>query len=172
MKRPGVTTLVLAAFLLLTSFRGKKISNAAYYIIVDKSDYELTLFDSEKWLVIYPVVFGNDDQGDKLYEGDRRTPEGSFQVVSKRPHDKWDKMMMLNYPTAADYAKFNQRKAAGLIPSGARIGGSVGIHGTWPVDSSIDRMKNWTLGCVSLKNEDVDDLYRRIGVGTQVTIRR
>jgi hypothetical protein len=38
-----------------------------YTIVVDKSDYEMSVFDEEgKWLVTYPVVFGNKNQGDKM----------------------------------------------------------------------------------------------------------
>jgi murein L,D-transpeptidase YafK len=168
-----ISILAVAAVMLMSSFRSKKLSNAPYTIMVDKSDYELTLFDTEKWLVIYPVVFGNNDQGDKMIEGDRKTPEGSFTIISKRVHEKWDRMMMLNYPTQESYEKFNRRKASGVLPSNARIGGSIGIHGTWPKnDEVIDKTKNWTLGCVSMKNEDVEDLYSKVGVGTRVIIRQ
>jgi lipoprotein-anchoring transpeptidase ErfK/SrfK len=81
--------------------------------------------------------------------------------------------MALNYPTAADVEKFNQRKAQGLIPKSAKIGGDIGIHGTWPhEDYAIDKFQNWTLGCISLKNEHVEQLYSMISVGTKITIQR
>ncbi|MGN6166026.1 MAG: L,D-transpeptidase family protein, partial [Flavisolibacter sp.] len=32
--------------------------------------------------------------------------------------------------------------------------------------------KNWTDGCISLKNGDVEDLYNYIPIGTPVTIRK
>ena len=32
------------------------------------------------------------------------------------------------------------------------------------------RGKDWTRGCVALSNSDIDDLFRRVGVGTPVTI--
>lgn len=143
------------------------------YIIIDKSDYELQIFDDEGWYATYPVVFGSKDLNDKLMEGDRRTPEGSFRIASKRPHEKWDKMMLLNYPTPADIEKFNQRKARGIVPSNAKIGGGIGIHGTWPRDEmAVDRYQNWTNGCISMKREQVEEIYSLIPVGTNVTIRR
>jgi lipoprotein-anchoring transpeptidase ErfK/SrfK len=81
--------------------------------------------------------------------------------------------MGLDYPTQESLAKFNQRKQRGEIPSNASPGGGVGIHGTWPHDDyMIDNYKNWTNGCISLKNEDVEDLYTYISVGTPVTIRK
>ena len=57
-----------------------------YYIIVDKSDYELKVFDKEGWYATYPIVFGSKDLSDKMKEGDKRTPEGNFKVVLKKIH--------------------------------------------------------------------------------------
>ncbi|MBE7172324.1 MAG: L,D-transpeptidase [Williamsia sp.] len=143
------------------------------YIIIDKSDYELQIFDDQGWYATYPVVFGSKDLNDKLMEGDRRTPEGSFRIASKRPHEKWDKMLLLNYPTPADIEKFNQRKAQGIVPPNAKIGGGIGIHGTWPRDEmAVDRYQNWTNGCISMKRDQVEEVYGLVPVGTSVTIRR
>lgn len=147
--------------------------NGTPYIVIDKSDYELQIFDDEGWYATYPVVFGSKDLNDKMVEGDRRTPEGSFVIVSKRPHEKWDKMLLLNYPTPADIEKFNERKSRGQIPANARIGGGIGIHGTWPRDEMVvDQYQNWTNGCISMKRDQVDEIYSFIPVGTKVTIKR
>lgn len=143
------------------------------YIIIDKSDYELRVYDDNGWYATYPVVFGSKSLDDKMLEGDRKTPEGTYHIASKRPHEKWDRMMLLDYPTKADYAKFNERKAKGLIPRSAKIGGGIGIHGTWQRDDmAVDFFQNWTNGCVSLKNDEVEELYAIIPVGTPVTIQR
>ena len=134
-------------------------------IVIDKSDYELNVYDEEGWYATYPVVFGNKDLGDKLMEGDKRTPEGNFKIISKRPHEKWHKMLMLDYPNKESWMKFKQRKAKGEIPRTARIGGGIAIHGTWPNDNLVvDDFTNWTQGCVSLRNEDLDELEGRISV--------
>jgi lipoprotein-anchoring transpeptidase ErfK/SrfK len=143
------------------------------YIIIDKSDYELSLYDDKGWYATYPVVFGNSSLSDKKMEGDKNTPEGIFHIASKRIHDKWDRFMALDYPTKESWDKFNQRKSSGEIPVSAKIGGGIGIHGTWPhEDFQIDRYKNWTMGCISMKNEDVEDLYKYVPVGTKIIIRR
>lgn len=143
------------------------------YIIIDKSDYELNVYDAKGWFATYPVVFGNSSLDDKKMEGDRNTPEGTFHIVSKKVHDKWDRFMALDYPTRESYERFRLRKMRGEIPTNARIGGGVGIHGTWPHDDYIiDRYKNWTMGCISMKNIDVEDLYSYVPTGTRVTIRK
>ena len=142
------------------------------YILVIKSKYELQVFDKEGWYATYPAVFGNKTLEDKMMQGDRKTPEGIYHIVSKRPHEKWDKIMDLDYPTAADLEKFNDRKAKGLIPRNARPGDGIAIHGTWPHDDmTVDNYQNWTNGCVSIKCEDMDELYRITPVGTKVIIQ-
>ncbi|WEK36605.1 MAG: L,D-transpeptidase [Candidatus Pseudobacter hemicellulosilyticus] len=143
------------------------------YVIVDKSDYELQIYDEEGWYATYPVVFGSKDLSDKMMEGDRKTPEGSFRIVSKKPHQKWHKMLMLDYPNKDSWDKFNQRRNNGQIPRSAGIGGGIAIHGTWPNDNIVvDGFTNWTNGCVSLKNEDLDELDEFLPIGTKVIIRR
>jgi murein L,D-transpeptidase YafK len=163
----------------LTAYKVSKAKRASVVpvypvrIIVDKSDYELHVYDSKGWFATYPVVFGTNTLADKRMEGDKCTPEGTFTIVSKRPHEKWCRMMLLNFPTSADVAKFKERKMRGEIPKNASLGGGIGIHGTWPHDDfMIDRYKNWTNGCISLKNEDIQELYSYIQVGTSITIKR
>lgn len=142
-------------------------------IVIDKSDYELNVYDAQGWYATYPVVFGNNPLLDKKMEGDRCTPEGSFKIIAKKPHEKWSRFMLIDYPNQESLQKFNERKQRGEIPKNASPGGGVGIHGTWPhEDFIIDRYKNWTLGCISLKNADVLELYSYIPAGTAVTIKK
>lgn len=151
----------------------KTMPVGAVRIVIDKSSYELYVYDTKGWFATYPVVFGNNSLADKKMEGDKNTPEGEFKIENKRIHDKWDRYLGLNYPTKESWEKFRLRKQRGEIPSGASPGAGVGIHGTWPHDDyMIDRYKNWTNGCISLKNEDVEDLYSYVPVGTPVTIRK
>ncbi len=143
------------------------------YIIIDKSDYELHVYDDKGWYATYPVVFGSTSLDDKQMEGDKKTPEGNFKVISKKLHAKWDRFIMLDYPTKESLEKFKERKQRGEIPKNATVGGGVGIHGTWPhEDYQVDKYKNWTNGCIALKNEDVEEIYAYIPVGTRVTIRK
>lgn len=142
-------------------------------IIIDKSDYELSVYDAKGWYATYPVVFGNGSLADKKVEGDRNTPEGSFRIINKRVHDKWDRYMGLDYPTAESMARFRQRQANGEIPRNASPGGGIGIHGVFPhEDFVVDRFKNWTNGCISMKNSDVEEIYSFIPLNTPVMIRK
>ncbi|MDE3237040.1 MAG: L,D-transpeptidase [Bacteroidota bacterium] len=174
MKRFASLSMLLCAVAALTSFRSKEAGPADFYIVIEKHTYEMQVYDADNtWLISYPVVFGNKDLGDKMVQGDRKTPEGTFHISSKRIHPKWSRFLALDYPNAESYAKFNERKAEGLIPSNAKIGGEIGIHGTWPnEDFAVDQYQNWTEGCISTKNEYIRDIFSKIPVGTKVVIRR
>lgn len=144
-----------------------------YYIIVDKSEYELYVYDDEGWYATYPVVFGSKDLSDKMREGDRKTPDGNFKVILKKIHPKWGPELLLDYPNNVSYQKFTDRKTKGLIPKAARIGDGIAIHATRPQEEwTVDVLQNWTDGCVSVKYTEMKDLYSYIPVGTPVTIRQ
>jgi murein L,D-transpeptidase YafK len=144
-----------------------------YYIIVDKSEYELYVYDDEGWYATYPIVFGSKDLSDKMREGDKRTPDGSFKVVLKKIHNKWGPELLLDYPNPTSMQKFNERKAKGLIPKTAKIGDGIAIHATRPQEEwTVDNFYNWTDGCVSVKYTEMKDLFSYIPVGTPVTIRQ
>lgn len=144
-----------------------------YYIIVDKSDYELKVYDDEGWLATYPVVFGSNDLRDKYMEGDKRTPEGKFKVLLKKIHPKWGPELLLDFPNKETMKKFEERKEEGLVPRTARPGSGIAIHATRPEEEwTVDYYQNWTDGCVSLKYTEAKDLYSYIPAGTPVTIQK
>ena len=144
----------------------------SYYIVIDKSDYELKVFDEEGWYATYPVVFGSNDQGDKIKAGDKRTPNGQYTIIVKKIHPKWGPELLLDYPNREDSIKFQQRKSAKLISMNDKIGNGIAIHGTRPQEEwTIDNNYNWTDGCISLKYSEMKDLYSYISIGTKVTIR-
>lgn len=144
-----------------------------YYIIIDKSDYELKVYDDEGWYATYPIVFGSKDLGDKMKEGDKRTPDGNFKVILKKIHPQWGPELLLDYPNEETLHRFNERKAKGLIPKSARPGNGIAIHATRPQEEwTVDNYYNWTDGCISAKYTEMKDLYSYIPVGTPVTIQQ
>ena len=144
-----------------------------YYIIISKKNYELRVYDDQGWYATYPCVFGSNDFRDKYMAGDKRTPEGNFKISVKRNDSKWKYEMLLDYPNQESYKKFDERKAEGVIPRNAQIGGCIAIHATRPQEEwTVDYYQNWTDGCVSLKYSEAADLYSYIPVGTPVTIEK
>ena len=146
------------------------INSSQTSILIEKSKYRLTLYYNQQSIKSYPVVFG-DPVGDKLREGDRKTPEGIFKLRDLYPHPEWSKFLWIDYPNATSRQKHCQARSQGTIPPNVGIGGEVGIHGV-PAgrDAWIDQRVNWTLGCPALKNQDVDEIYAVVQVGTTVEI--
>lgn len=119
----------------------------------------------------YPVVFGSNPVDDKRMQGDRCTPEGNFSVRDLYPHKKWNKFIWLDYPTEDSWRKHKAAKQSGDIPASAAIGGEIGIHGVEKgYDYAIDHKMNWTLGCISMKNAHLDEIFPLIKKGTRVEI--
>lgn len=150
----------------------KAIEESPYYIIVDKSDYELKVYDDEGWYATYPIVFGSKDLGDKMKEGDKKTPNGNYTIILKKINRQWGPELLLDYPNPTNVQLFNERKQKGVIPKNARIGAGIAIHATRPEEEwTIDNFYNWTDGCVSVKYTEMKDLFSYIPVGTKVTIK-
>ncbi len=140
-------------------------------ILVCKQARRLTLYQGIHPVKTYPVVLGGNPVADKLCQGDKCTPEGVYRVVTKFDHPKWHKFILLDYPNTQNWLKFAEAKKRGKVPLDADIGGEIGIHGTED-DLKNLRGENWTLGCVSLTNKDVEDLYPLVGHDTLVVIKR
>ncbi len=144
------------------------------WIKIDKSKRRLRLYEGEQVIRQYPVVFGADPSWPKLYEGDKRTPEGEYHIVKKYPHPYWSKFMLLDYPNVVNEEVYAWSRAHRLLPERGGgvpgIGGAIGIHGA--EDESKNRRNiDWTLGCISLFNKDVDELYDMVPIGTRVVIQ-
>lgn len=150
---------------------GEIIDKSKTSILIEKSKYRLTLYYDKKPVKSYPVVFGSAPEGDKFKEGDRKTPEGIYRIKDLYPHPSWSKFIWLDYPNAASWRKHLQAKMDGKISWLNTVGGEVGIHGVpQGNDELINDRNNWTWGCPSMKNSDVDELYGVVKVGTLVEI--
>lgn len=149
------------------------INENSIFVLIDKSDYKLTILADTLVIKEYPVVFGGNPKDDKRMQGDECTPEGTFYLISKYPHKSWSKFIWINYPTADSWKKHKQAKKDGKIPNDAKIGGEIGIHGVPNgANSLIDLKHNWTLGCISLKNKDVNEIYPHINETTKIVIEK
>lgn len=142
-------------------------------IVVDKGCRTLNLYRYGRLVRSYPMVFGR-KPGRKLHEGDKRTPTGLYMIIDKDHHKRWSRFMRLDYPTAHDVGRYWQHVSVGAVPKRAKgyagVGGAIGIHGT--DNEAFNRVGiNWTLGCISLFNYDVRELYTLVSVGTLVYIK-
>jgi len=150
-----------------------EINQRDIFVLIDKSDYKLTLKTDQYILKEYPAVFGGNPEDDKRMEGDQCTPEGTFKIRDRYPHKNWSKFIWIDYPNDSSRIKFYNAKKDGKIPNDARIGGEIGIHGVpESYEYAIAMKYNWTLGCISLKNDDINEIYKVVKIGTKIIIRK
>jgi hypothetical protein len=158
------------------------IGREGLWLLVDKQARTLSLYSGRDAVKTYPIALGTDPVRDKEREGDGRTPEGDFVITEALDRDLAPKYgarsLLLSYPTAKDAArglrqKLCDREQAEAIvaaaragrtpPQGTPLGGSIRIHG-----GGVGR--DWTLGCIALRDADVEELYRYVGAGTRVRV--
>lgn len=144
-------------------------------IVVYKARRSLALYRFGNFYREYPVVLGMNPEGRKRHAHDARTPEGLYHVVKKRPHERWQYFLDLDYPNDKDRRIYTEEKSAGRIPdedgSPFAIGGSIGIHGNDRADQQAAGI-DWTKGCIALEPADIAEIEALTPVGTPVWIVR
>ena len=123
-------------------------------VVVRKSKFTLELI-TPGGTRVFPVGIGsNPDGADKMAEGDCRTPEGEFRVVSIEDSTDWD------YEGERVYGPLFLRLDC------SRWEG-IGIHGT--NEPELIGTKS-SLGCVRLRNDDLLVVAASVTVGDRVRI--
>lgn len=136
--------------------------NGGTAIVVTKIDKSLAIYKDGKLIRTYEIGLGRNGFRNKLHSGDGATPEGRYRVVKKLPRSQFHKALLLDYPNNEDMRAFIRAKRSGVISRKAAIGDLIEIHG-----GGKDGM---TLGCVSLEDRDMDEVFEVISFGTPVTI--
>jgi len=134
-------------------------------ILVEKGKRLLHVYSNEEKLVTYPISLGRNPQGDKKCQGDNKTPEGLYVLDWRNPQSCCYKSFHISYPDASDRAE-----AAQL---GCSPGGDIMIHGIsngmgWI--GRFHRLVDWTSGCISVTDEEMEQLWQRVPVGTPIEI--
>lgn len=143
-----------------------RLSRGQKVILIDKYAHSCAVYQSGKPIKTFDAELGINWMGDKRRKGDKATPEGIYRVTQKKEgaRTKFYKALLINYPNDEDRKRIAAEKKDGTLSSHADIGGLIEIHGHG--GKGID----WTDGCVALKNNDMDALFRLIGNGTPVII--
>lgn len=128
-------------------------------IVVMKSDRMMYLMHHEEVLEAYEFELGFAPVGDKVEEGDGRTPEGSYVIDRRNPNSEYFLSLGISYPNEDDIAEAEE---LGVSP-----GGDIFIHGT---TRPFRRIEDWTAGCIAVTNREMREIYSMVGVGTVIDI--
>ncbi len=129
-------------------------------IVVQKDQRRMYLLHNQTVLKAYDIDLGFAPVGHKSVRGDGRTPEGSYIINRRNPNSSFHLSIGLSYPNEEDVAV---AKALGENP-----GGDIFIHGA---RTRLDRKgPDWTAGCISVSNREVEDIYAMVRLGTQIDL--
>lgn len=158
-----ILILLLFAALIATA---RAVPDKADRILIEKSERRMTLYSGDAALKTYKIALGFAPVGDKMKEGDGKTPEGRYRISHKNPKSQFHLSLKISYPDKADRAA---ARAAGVNP-----GGDIFIHGTpgtSGVPAALVSRRDWTLGCIAVSNDEIEEIWRLVDVGTTVEIR-
>ncbi|HEX7957693.1 MAG TPA: L,D-transpeptidase [Pyrinomonadaceae bacterium] len=147
-------------------------------VVVEKGARRLKLYAGGELVRVRRVALGFEPAGDKVRQGDGRTPEGEFYVCMKNEKSKFYLSLGLSYPnredaerglrdgliTRAQSDSIMRSLKAGRCPAwNTALGGEIFIHGGGTA-------ADWTWGCVALENPEIKELFDALPAGTPVRI--
>lgn len=157
------------------------------WILVDTGAMTLSVLQGNTVTRVYRnISIGRAGTTSTKKRRDGKTPLGEFHIVRMTTDTPFHRFFGLDYPNLAraerarqagtinqtQYAAISQAiKTKQIPPQDTALGGYIGIHGIGEGSVAIHEDFNWTYGCVALTNAQIDDLSKRIQIGTKVIIR-
>src|ERR1700691_1338232 len=135
-------------------------------VVVFKHERKLALLSHGKEIKTYRVALGGEPVGPKVRQGDHRTPEGSYVLDSRNPNSQFYRAFHISYPNSNDIA------AARKL--GASPGRDIMLHGLAKKYAWVGKahtLHDWTDGCIAVTNEEMDEIWKLVRVGTPIEIR-
>ena len=143
----------------------KPIAGKADRIVIEKAARKLHIVQNGKRVRTYGVSLGGNPEGHKQCEGDQRTPEGVYQLTYVNERSSYYRSVFIDYPNAADKAAAAER--------GCSPGGEIFIHGLpngMGPAGKLYASRDWTLGCIAIGNDEIDELIGALEFPTPVEI--
>lgn len=136
-------------------YRGPEVTS----VQIHKAERRMYLLHHNKVLKSYDVALGFAPVGHKQFEGDGKTPEGTYYMTFKNPNSSYHLSLYINYPNVVDkeFAESQNRKP----------GGEIFIHGG-PKRKVYQR--DWTEGCIAVTDKEIEVIYSMVNLGTPVHI--
>ena len=128
-------------------------------IQVSKSDRKMYLLHNDEVLKTYKIGLGFNPVGHKQFEGDGKTPEGTYYISHRNPKSEFHLSLGISYPNEADRA-FASTK-------GKPPGGDIFIHGG--PNRKVTK-RDWTAGCIAVTDRQMERIYAMVKPGTPIHI--
>jgi len=136
------------------------------YVVVKKRQRKLYLYAEDQMVKSYNIALGKQPDGQKLKEGDSRTPEGLYTLDWRNPNSKFFRSIHVSYP---NIVQSRSAEEAGVNP-----GGAIMIHGQpneWAERIKLTfSFEDWTEGCIALENQDMIEVWDLVRDGTPIKI--
>lgn len=165
-RRNFIFLAAASAFLTACSSKFKKYRGPEVtQIVVNKTDRRMFLIHEDRVLKAYDVELGFTALGHKQFEGDGKTPEGDYHIDRRNPNSSFHLSLGISYPNAEDRAFAAEHNKS--------PGGDIFIHGrpngmTWRQSRKL--RPDWTAGCISVKNKEMERVYAMVKNGTPIRI--
>lgn len=128
-------------------------------IVVQKENRRMFLMNGNSVVKAYDFELGFTPVGQKQFEGDGKTPEGTYRISHRNPRSAYHLSLGISYP--------NTRDAEFARSQGKKPGGDIFIHGTPKSELGKD---DWTAGCIAVTNEEIEEIYAMVKDGTPIFI--
>jgi murein L,D-transpeptidase YafK len=140
-------------------------------LVVFKGARRMEAWSGDTLQRTYDIAVGMGGTGDKQYEGDGRTPEGTYRIDSRHRSRDFHRFLHVSYPNRDDRRRYRALRRAGGVPEGRGIGGDIGIHGTPSMPPGL-RLFDWTAGCIAVSDAEAEELYRAVIDDAEIEIVR
>ena len=155
-----VAVCILACGLSACGSKFKTYNGPAVTLIeVHKAERKMYLLNGTRILKAYNVGLGFMPEGHKQFEGDGKTPEGSYFISHRNPNSDYHLSLGISYP---DWNDLSFAQTAGKPP-----GGDIFIHGA--PDGKPGR-RDWTAGCIAVSDKEIERIYAMVKPGTKINI--
>ena len=135
-------------------------------IVVEKKDRKMTLYHNGRILKSYDISLGRSPIGAKEKEGDKKTPEGIYNIIEHFEPSAFHRSLRISYPSKIDIQRAEKE--------GVSAGADIMIHGMRNGLGIVGKMHlwfDWTAGCIAVTNQEIEELWRVVPDGIEIEIK-
>ena len=134
----------------------RRIKQSDIQIVVQLDERKVEVHRKGEIIKEYLIAIG---------QADWETPEGSFSIIQKVEYPIWQ------HPITGEIVPVGKDNPLGSRWIGflSSSDGEIGFHGTNEANLIGEAISH---GCVRMLNEDIEDLYTYVEIGTTVTVQR